>query len=343
MNNRSVLLSVCILLCLSLHSQHEVEIQDIDSDGDAILQMTNPQMNLIYGFNQSSGGFVRTISNHDLYFETTNIERMRISNEGNVGINTSNPIASLNVRDTVIIFSNRGTALSLESNNSHRPTITWLDTVGGTTSTATMEFHNFDSPKGLHFSYNDTLLASLGIEGLATLYHKTSNLTRRGVRIADDTTYWDLHVGPSAITPFLEIRSSTKDPLLTATINLKSGEYNAISDERTKKNFTKLTHVLSSVSPLNAWRYEFKNQANHEDKKHIGFVAQELKELFPELVHHEPNSDRFMVNYNSIGVLAIAALQEQQKQIEELKTSEEHLSKALSELKGLANTIGINK
>jgi hypothetical protein len=61
----------------------------------------------------------------------------------------------------------------------------------------------------------------------------------------------------------------------------------------------------------------------------IGFMAQDLQTVFPELVgkftDRESNKEYLNVNYNGITVLAIKAIQEQQVEIETLKKENEAL------------------
>ena len=53
------------------------------------------------------------------------------------------------------------------------------------------------------------------------------------------------------------------------------------------------------------------------DEKIIGFLAQDVQVLFPELVKHR--EDEYLgLNYDDFGVIAIKAIQEQQKIIDEL-------------------------
>jgi uncharacterized protein (DUF1015 family) len=68
-------------------------------------------------------------------------------------------------------------------------------------------------------------------------------------------------------------------------------------------------------------------QNNPSGQISIGFVAQDVKELFPGLVHIIADStsgkndykDLHAVSYTGFGVLAIKAIQEQQKLIEVLQ------------------------
>ena len=110
------------------------------------------------------------------------------------------------------------------------------------------------------------------------------------------------------------------------------GNYVQSSDERLKKNVLPLSPLLNKIMQLKAVDYEMKEH-NPEHRKSIGFIAQDVKPLFPELVYIAKGTtigknieDMHMMNYSGFGVLAIKAIQEQQliiqdqqKQIDELK------------------------
>jgi hypothetical protein len=64
---------------------------------------------------------------------------------------------------------------------------------------------------------------------------------------------------------------------------------------------------------------EVKTQLVENYKNKIGFVAQEIIEVFPGLVFHDPVSDEYSVDYVSIIPVLVEAIKEQQAQIEELR------------------------
>ncbi len=88
---------------LSLFGQSEMSIEDMDNDGDATIELLKPTTaehdlrQMLLGVNQSSEGFLRMVSNHDLSFWTNNRRRMTVTNGGFVGINESSPKARLHV------------------------------------------------------------------------------------------------------------------------------------------------------------------------------------------------------------------------------------------------------
>lgn len=99
------------------------------------------------------------------------------------------------------------------------------------------------------------------------------------------------------------------------------GAYIVLSDQRVKKDITAFEPVLDKLKKLNPVRYEMiRHNPKHE--KNIGMIAQEVRVLFPSLVHTvvdhnngKPINDALVMDYSGFGVIAIKALQEQEKQI----------------------------
>ncbi len=76
------------------------------------------------------------------------------------------------------------------------------------------------------------------------------------------------------------------------------------------KNYL-LVQIL--LTPLN---YKFKN--DNKAKRYIGFVAQDVNEIYHEMVNYAEDEDRYTMDYSGFGVIAIKAIHEHQKVIENL-------------------------
>ncbi|MCB0653264.1 MAG: tail fiber domain-containing protein [Saprospiraceae bacterium] len=99
-----------------------------------------------------------------------------------------------------------------------------------------------------------------------------------------------------------------------------SGEYYSVSDRNLKQNINPIGNVLDQVMQLKASRYQYKDN-NPGQKQSIGFIAQDVQQLFPELVtvsEDKRSEGIHAVNYAGFSILAIKAIQEQQTQIEAL-------------------------
>ena len=108
-------------------------------------------------------------------------------------------------------------------------------------------------------------------------------------------------------------------------------DYLATSDVRLKTNIRSLENSMDKLLRLKPLRYDLnlpvsentspekRRDIEERGKNNIGFSAQELKEIFPEMVTYDKENDRYAVAYMALIPVLVKAIQEQQKEIEELK------------------------
>ena len=94
-----------------------------------------------------------------------------------------------------------------------------------------------------------------------------------------------------------------------------SGDVVISSDARLKSNIVSLGSTLPKLLQIDGKSYEMKG------KQKIGVLAQEIQEVFPELVSEDDN-EMLAVNYQGLVPVLINALKEQQSEIDELKEQE---------------------
>jgi hypothetical protein len=113
------------------------------------------------------------------------------------------------------------------------------------------------------------------------------------------------------------------------------------SDEKLKSNIQKIASksALEMVLKLNAYTYDFTaaNYINaHKDmlpmllqggKNQIGFMAQEVQQVVPQLVQQNQQGGGLSINYVQLIPILLESIKEQQAQIEELKKQVAALSK----------------
>jgi hypothetical protein len=110
-----------------------------------------------------------------------------------------------------------------------------------------------------------------------------------------------------------------------------NGGYYLGSDSALKYNIKPMSNSLEKVLKLNGVYYKLKSERNtsSESDVHIGFIAQELESVVPEVVKDMHDGIK-AVNYPTLVSLLAEAIKEQQAQIETLKIE-------ISELKEIAN------
>lgn len=95
-----------------------------------------------------------------------------------------------------------------------------------------------------------------------------------------------------------------------------TGDVTAFSDQRLKEDIKPLEDSLEKVQAIKGVSFVKKND---EDKKqNIGFIAQQLKEILPEVVH-ENEDGIHSVAYGNITALLVEAVKEQQEIISQLE------------------------
>jgi hypothetical protein len=109
-----------------------------------------------------------------------------------------------------------------------------------------------------------------------------------------------------------------------------TGDVIAFSDARMKENVITITNALEKILQL---RGVYFNRIDDEKKKrNIGFIAQEVEKVIPEVVTYADDIDEYGVAYGNITGMLVEAMKEQQqtienqqKEIDELKEMVKHL------------------
>lgn len=118
---------------------------------------------------------------------------------------------------------------------------------------------------------------------------------------------------------------------IIASIN-QAGTYTVLSDERVKKDIKDIEYGLNTVLALRPRKYNHYVNNKFEDGKvengdifvsKIGLVAQEVYPIVPEIVEKPENEKEgfYSLDYTSLIPVLIKAIQEQQDQIDVLKTT----------------------
>jgi hypothetical protein len=121
--------------------------------------------------------------------------------------------------------------------------------------------------------------------------------------------------------------------------NCTSGTWTS-SDRRFKQNVNELTNVSEKIALLNGYTYTYKTEEfkdkNFPVQEQIGFIAQELKEVFPQLV--KENADGYLsVNYEGLIPVLLEAIKDQQLQLNEQKELISELQRKSGTPTGLNN------
>jgi hypothetical protein len=108
------------------------------------------------------------------------------------------------------------------------------------------------------------------------------------------------------------------------------------SDIRFKKDIKKLNYSLDSISKLNSVSYHWKAkefpEKNFSKNKQIGFIAQEVETVMPEIVHTDKEGFK-SIAYDKLTVVLVQAMQEIKRQNENLIDKVSSLEEEIQQLK----------
>jgi hypothetical protein len=117
-----------------------------------------------------------------------------------------------------------------------------------------------------------------------------------------------------------------------------TGSIGSCSDIRYKTNIVPMTQSLSRILSIQGIYYDWKKDEYKDkgftDERQLGFSAQEVEKLFPEIVKTDAEGYK-TVDYSRMTPVLVEAVKEQQKQIDELKAQNKQLLESFNELKHL--------
>jgi hypothetical protein len=120
--------------------------------------------------------------------------------------------------------------------------------------------------------------------------------------------------------------------------NVKGLSFISTSDRRVKKNIQSFTGALDKVLQLQARTYtynveEYPRFKAEKDKPQIGFIAQEIEEVLPQLVTTDGDDEALKsVRYGQLTPVIVEAIKEQQQQIINLKKQLQAQQQQIDEL-----------
>ncbi len=106
-----------------------------------------------------------------------------------------------------------------------------------------------------------------------------------------------------------------------------TGAWTISSDRRLKKDIEPAANNLDAAMRLRPVTYAMIKE-QEGTPRHLGFVAQEVREVLPEFVVGDDTKDTLTVNYGQMSVVAIGAIQELKAEIDALRARVKELESA---------------
>ena len=258
---------------------------------------------------------------------------MRIDSAGNLGIGTNSPSSYFSGATNLVLSGTGDSGLTINSGTSNVGRIHFADGTSGA-----------DQYKGyiVYQHAEDSMqFATGGVEGMridstgkviigatATIgstFGVTGNASAGPLANLNSTTAGDLNNSALYIRKQDSNTTASQAFIAFVTANSGSGEivangasqaaFGSWSDRRLKENIEDLPSQLSNITSLRPVEFDYKDGSGHQ----IGFIAQELQEIYPDAVSE--NSDTGMLKvagWTKNEAIFVKAIQEQQATIEAL-------------------------
>lgn len=267
------------------------------------------------GFYMTDATWIRTYNNKSFYHNTGIMRtdgtfqvgpsgnRFTVKTNGRVGIGTTSPTAKLHNNGSVRFqnlpngFGSPRYILGTDSNGNVRE---YLGNSGGVSLQCLLPFPQSQTNRLTKVLSNGNLTCS---------------------QVYDN----GINVGIGTTSPTYKL--SVNGPV-HSTANI------FISDKKFKRNITQIENPLETILNLNGktynWRVDEFKDLDFTSRKQIGFIAQEVKKIIPEIVYVDDTGEHSM-NYTALIPLLVEAIKEQQNQITLLENK-------ISDIKKVSNT-----
>ena len=132
----------------------------------------------------------------------------------------------------------------------------------------------------------------------------------------------------SSASEIFQVQGNT---LITGMLTVNATVYS--SDNRLKKNITPLQSPLAQILQLRGvsykWRKEEFPNRNFSDKLQVGFIAQEVEKIFPEMVETDAQGYK-AVNYIQLTPVMVESIKELSRQIGILQNKNKDLEASIA-------------
>ncbi len=282
----------------------------------------------------ASGGIIYGASNSLSFRTNGNATRMTIGNTGMVGIGVAAPLKTLDISSTTA----EGTELQLTGSGTRYATLRIKSERNGSelimeTGTDAWTLKNVGDRLLLDYNGNiafgNVHALSIGVTSEPWVGFK----------------YYTITPGYSNNTQLGSSESRFREIWSTNALNTSS-------DRRLKKDIKTLGYGLEEILKLQAVSYKWKN--NTDSKLHLGFIAQDVENLIPEIVTKSNLSDAefekmqknggeiqdtYGMEYTGLIPVLVKAIQEQQNLIKNLESEVALLKKDKNKLTALENRL----
>ncbi|MCR4328933.1 MAG: tail fiber domain-containing protein, partial [Candidatus Roizmanbacteria bacterium] len=288
----------------------KLQIVGPDTDNTDILRIvSNPGTRGIFGVRNGVGtnpSFLigSTGSSETMGLMTSGTEKVRITSTGYVGIGSTAPASPLQV------VSNGNTGINI---------INLTNSDAGTGASNWLQFGNSASADAFIVGIRGGNYTSEGSDAFvwnrrsANLRFATNNAEKMRI-----TSNGNIGIGDLTPDRLLDVKGNV-------CLDLNADEActdntAALSDARLKENVVTLTDSLDAVLKLRGVRFNWNGEYSTGHAASVGFIAQEVEKIFPELVITDTAGYKNL-DYGKLTAVLAGGIQEQQTMIQRLATT----------------------
>lgn len=131
--------------------------------------------------------------------------------------------------------------------------------------------------------------------------------------LQDVETYFE--GGFIELDSFIQAGVPFDSPVTTSAAEISADVITCPSDRRLKTNINKIENPLDKVNKINGYNFNWIDS----DKPDVGVIAQEIEEVYPEVVKSSSNDGYKRVDYGKIVPLLIESIKELSKKVDDLQ------------------------
>jgi hypothetical protein len=240
--------------------------------------------------------------------------RMVLDASGNVGIGTTSPLSKLHIEDA-------NPVLTIRPSGGVYGEVSRIDMYGTFNLTADKTPRNFGS-----IEVGCNAGSTWGGAYVRIMARNSDTGPYEAMRVDN----WTGNVGIATATPGYKLQVNGSVAGVGAYVNT--------SDVRFKKDIEPITGALEKIMALQGITFNWDRKAdpdfNFDDRNHLGFSAQDLEKIVPQVV--STANDKMQtksVAYGDLVPLLTEAIKEQQQQIESQKQENQQLKSELQAMK----------
>jgi len=185
---------------------------------------------------------------------------------------------------------------------------------------------NSATNKSIEFRNNNTNIATIFSSGRTTFGNHTASLNSINSKFTINTypgslhglLVWNSNQGGFCVQEDRNMVVYNQNGSVLWTANT------ATSDRRFKKNISKIDGALDKLCQLEGVQFEYLDEENIEKGKKIGFIADDLKQVFPEAVKEfrnafDSNISNHIIDYSKLTSVLVEAIKELRQEVKALK------------------------